>query len=79
MEELMDEQAEAKFKVTQDLKKRFNLKIALAQKQGDSQQAAQLQDQLKEEIKKIESEHTEKLSQKKAAIKSRCNQEGLEV
>jgi hypothetical protein len=36
MEELMDEQAEAKFKVTQDLKKRFNLKIALAQKQGDS-------------------------------------------
>ena len=37
MEELMDEQAEAKFKVTQDLKKRMNLKIALAQKQGDTQ------------------------------------------
>jgi hypothetical protein len=36
MEELMDEQAEAKFKVTQDLKKRLNLKIALALKQNDS-------------------------------------------
>lgn len=36
MEELMDEQAEAKFKVIQDLKKKINLKIALAQKQGDT-------------------------------------------
>ena len=79
MEELMDEQAENKFKVTQDLKKRFNLKIALAQKQSDAQQVSQLQEQLREEIKKVESEHAEKLNQSKSVIKTKCNQGGLQI
>jgi hypothetical protein len=35
MEEFMEEHAEAKFKVTQDVKKRFTVKIALATKAGD--------------------------------------------
>ena len=34
----MDKQAETKFKLTQDLKKRYNLKLAIAQKEGNTQE-----------------------------------------
>jgi len=36
MEEFMEEHAESKFKANQDIKKRFTVRIALANKSGDS-------------------------------------------
>jgi len=35
IEEFMEEHAEAKFKLTQDIKKKFNMKLALANKAKD--------------------------------------------
>ena len=52
----MEEHAEGKFKCMQDLKKRFTVKIALAQKTGDTEQATKLDQEFKDAKKKCEAE-----------------------
>ena len=52
----------------------MNLKIALAKKQGDSQQELTLTEQLKEDIKKIETEQQERQNERKSEIKEKYNQ-----
>lgn len=42
IDEFQEEHAEFKFKQNQDIKKRYNIKIALAQKQGDQDQLKSL-------------------------------------
>lgn len=50
----MDEQAELRFKSCMDVKKKFNLKIAFAQKSGSLEDVKELQTQLQVELKKVE-------------------------
>lgn len=55
IEESIESLAEAKFKLNLDLKKKYNLKIALAKKQpgGDFES---LESELKEECKRVDKE-----------------------
>ena len=62
IEDAMDEQAELKFKATLDVKKKLNLKIAFAQKQGLIDEVNELQGKLKQEIARVEGQHTEQSS-----------------
>jgi hypothetical protein len=48
-----------KFKTIMDLKKKFNIKIALASKQGDKEKAKEHEDTRTAEIAKIEAERAE--------------------
>lgn len=42
IEEFMEEHAESKFRANQEIKKRYSVKLALAQKANDSEQVASL-------------------------------------
>ena len=78
IEESIESLAEAKFKLNLDLKKKYNLKIALAKKQpgGDFES---LESELKEECKRVDKEQQEKSAAERLEIKAEFNLKGRDV
>lgn len=75
----MEEHAESKFRANQEIKKRYNVKLALAQKANDTEQVASLTQQQKDEKAKCESDLQEKSKAGKDAIKTKYNKLATEV
>lgn len=73
IEEFMEEHAELKFKTNQDVKKKFQMKIALAKKQKDDRQGQQLEQEMQAELKQLEQEMLDKSAKGKSDVKDMFN------
>ena len=69
----MENQAELKFKTIMDVKKKFNIKIALATKQGNAELAQEHKETQSSEIQKIEAARADASAQAKQDIKLKFN------
>lgn len=73
----MDLVAELKFKLNLDVKKKFNMRIALAKKAEEATDL--LEKEMRDELKRIEREQSEISSGKRAEIKASYNDKCLSV
>lgn len=74
----MEEHAETKFKSMQEIKKKYTVQIALAQKVADLAKVAQLDSEFKEAKKRCEAQYSEKSTAGKNRIKLKYNEMALQ-
>jgi hypothetical protein len=75
----MESHAEAKFKASKEVKKKYQLKIALFTKSGDTEQLKEVTEMQKQDLKKVDAEMQEKSSGGKNEIKEKFNQMACQV
>jgi hypothetical protein len=74
IQEFMDSHAESKFKASKEVKKKYQLKIALATKSLDTNQLPLITESQNKDLKTIETEMQKKSASGKHEIKEKFNQ-----